>query len=88
MKRNQVIAAMQALPEDCDIEFSVMPREKMVDITSAQSNFIFLARKTIKKNYEISDWPFALFDVFSEFKPGFKNQVRCRECIDARRRKQ
>lgn len=24
----------------------------------------------------------------AEFKPGFKNQVRCRECIDARRRKQ
>ena len=70
MKRNQIIAAMQALPEDCDIEFSVMPREKMVEVTAAQSNFIFLARKTLKKDYQILDWPDALVDVFSELGQG------------------
>lgn len=89
MKRNQVIAAMQALPEDCDIEFSVMPREKMVDITSAQSNFIFLACKTLKKDYEISDWPFALFDVFSELGQGDQAKaVLMSTAVDFNRREQ
>ena len=29
MKRNQIIAAMNALPEDCDVEFGVIPLEKL-----------------------------------------------------------
>lgn len=65
MKRNQVIAAMQALPEDCDVDFDVIPLDKSVEMMSALSAFITLAGERFDTEYEIEELPLALVDVFS-----------------------
>lgn len=70
MKRNQVIAAMQALPEDCDAEFNVLPLDKSVEIMSMLSIFLALAEERFDTEYEVEDWPLAIVDVFSRLDLG------------------
>lgn len=81
MKRNQVIAAMQALPEDCDAEFAVVEREKMIDIIFAKSNFILLASEVCRKDYQIDDWRGVLVDVFSML--GQRDKAKAVVCATA-----
>lgn len=65
MKRNQIIAAMNALPEDCDIEFDVTLLERQADMMSFMSSFLALAGKARGEDYEPGQWNTALVGVFS-----------------------
>lgn len=65
MKRNQVIAAMNALPEDCEAEFSIIPLDRQVEMMTFMANFLALASKARGENYEPGQWHTALIDVFS-----------------------
>ena len=65
MKRNQVIAAMNALPEDCEAEFSIIPLDRQVEMMTFMADFLTLASEASGKNYEPGQWHTALVDVFS-----------------------
>lgn len=65
MKRNQIIAAMNAMPEDCDIEFDVILLERQVEMMSFMSSFLALAGKARGEDYEPGQWNTALVGVFS-----------------------
>lgn len=38
MKRNQEIAAMNALPEDCEVEFNIIPSDRQVEMMTFMAN--------------------------------------------------
>lgn len=65
MKRNQIIAAMNALPEDCEVEFNIIPLDRQVEMMTFMANFLTLASKARGENYEAGQWHTALVDVFS-----------------------
>lgn len=65
MKRNQSIAAMNALPEDCEAELSIIPLDRQVEMMTFMANFLALASKASGENYEPGQWHIALIDVFS-----------------------
>lgn len=65
MKRNQIIAAMNALPEDCEVEFGIIPLDRQVEMMTFVANFLTLASKARGENYEPGQWHTALIDVFS-----------------------
>lgn len=66
MKRNQVIAAMNALPEDCDVEFGVIPLEKQVEMMTFMANFLTLASMYKGTNYDPEQRREALVDIFKK----------------------
>ena len=66
MKRNQIIAAMNALPEDCEAEFDIIPLDRQVEMMTFMANFLTLASKARGENYEPGQWHTALIDVFSK----------------------
>lgn len=65
MKRNQIIAAMNMLPEDCDVDFGLATTIRQVELASMMSVFMALASIYKQKTYELEEWPTALNDVFS-----------------------
>lgn len=65
MKRNQVIAAMNALPEDCEAEFNIIPLYRQVEMMTFMADFLTLASEARGENYEPGQWHTALVDVFS-----------------------
>lgn len=65
MKRNQIIAAMNALPEDCEVEFSIIPLDRQVEMMTFMADFLTLASMASGENYEPEQWHTALVDVFS-----------------------
>lgn len=66
MKRNQIIAAMNTLPEDCEVEFNIIPLDRQVEMMTFMANFLTLASKARGENYEPGQWHTALVDVFSK----------------------
>lgn len=66
MKRNQVIAVMNALPEDCDVEFGVIPLEKQVEMMTFMANFLALASRYKGTNYDPEQRREALVDIFEK----------------------
>lgn len=68
MKRNQVIAAMNALSEDCDVEFGVITLERQTELMTFMALFLALASYSHEENhepYEPGQWYTAIIDVFS-----------------------
>lgn len=65
MKRNQIIAAMNALPEDCEVEFSIIMLDRQVEMMTFMTDFLTLASMAMSENYEPGQWHTALVDVFS-----------------------
>lgn len=65
MKRYQIIAAMNALPEDCEVEFNIIPLDRQVEMMTFMADFLTLASKARGENYEPGQWHTALIDVFS-----------------------
>lgn len=66
MKRNQIIAAMNALPEDCEMEFDIIPLDRQVEMVTFMANFLALASKYKGTNYEPECWHEALVDIFEK----------------------
>lgn len=66
MKRNEVIAAMNALPEDCEAEFSIIPLDRKVEMMTFMADFLTLASEASGENYEPGQWHTAFIDVFSK----------------------
>lgn len=65
MKRNQIIAAMNTLPEDCEAEFGIIPLDRQVEMMTFMADFLTLASMARGEDYETGQWHTALVDVFS-----------------------